>query len=270
MSAGGSVGMILDRALTPELLDVALRVATEHGDAPDARQLLSVALRDYVTPQEAANKTKKLLTRVWVVPPEPAQAMIRWAIDNQGEFTDTRALHFGALLATYPFFGRIASTVGRQIHLDGAVDRRAIRTFARSTFGERAFVDAGASKSLATLRNLGVLGGSKDGPYRIETPLAVPASFSAWFLHALILTRQVESAGTDEVSRAHELAALDLASVSSSYSLLELHAENGRSVAVPKPADAAAGTSGAAVRRAPASQRQLEFGASGPEDIDER
>lgn len=270
MSAGGSVGMILDRALTPELLDVALRVATEHGDAPDARQLLSVALRDYVTPQEAANKTKKLLTRVWVVPPEPAQAMIRWAIDNQGEFTDKRALHFGALLATYPFFGSIASTVGRQIHLDGTVDRRAIRTFARSTFGERAFVDAGASKSLATLRNLGVLGGSKDGPYRIEAPLAVPASFSAWFLHALILTRQVESAGTDEVSRAHELAALDLAPVSSSYPLLELHAENGRSVAVLKRTEAVAGTSRPAARQVRTSQRQLEFEVPDPEDIDER
>lgn len=270
MSAGGSVGMILDRALTPELLDVALRVATEHRDAPDARQLLSVALRDHVTPQEAANKTKKLLTRVWVVPPEPAQAMIRWAIENQAEFTDRRTMHFGALLATYPFFGSIASAVGRQIHLDGAVDRRAIRTFARSTFGERAFVDAGASKSLATLRNLGVLGGSKDGPYRIEAPVAVPASFSAWFLHALILTRQVESAGTDEVSRAHELAALDLAPVSNSYPLLELHAENGRSVAVPRRPDVGAGASRAAARQAPASQPQFVFEELGPTDLDER
>lgn len=259
MSAGGSVGMILDRALTPELLDVALRVATEHHDAPDARQLLSVALRDYVTPQEAANKTKKILTRVWVVPPEPAQAMIRWAIDNQGEFTDRRALHFGALLATYPFFGSIASTVGRQIHLDGAVDRRTIRTFARSTFGERAFVDAGASKSLATLRNLGVLDGARDGPYRIEASLFVPASFSAWFLHALILTRQAESVGTDELSRAHELAALNLAPASGSYALLELHAENGRSVAVAKQTDAVARPSRAVVGE-PTSQPQLEFG----------
>src|SRR4051812_58715 len=108
MSAGGSIGMVLDRALDRDLLDVALRVATEHGGAPDARKLLTVALRDFVTPQEAENKTRKVLTRVWLLPPTNARAMIRWGIKHQDEVTDRRALHFGALLATFPFFGSIA------------------------------------------------------------------------------------------------------------------------------------------------------------------
>ncbi len=99
MSAARSIGMVLDRALNLKLLDVALRVATEHGDTADARQLLTVALRDFVTPQEAENKTRKVLTCVWVVPPSNAQAMICWAIEHQHEVTDRRALHFDALLA---------------------------------------------------------------------------------------------------------------------------------------------------------------------------
>jgi hypothetical protein len=37
MSAGGSIGMVLDRALTIDLLDTALRIATEHRDDPAAR-----------------------------------------------------------------------------------------------------------------------------------------------------------------------------------------------------------------------------------------
>lgn len=232
MSAGGSIGMVLDRALNPDLLDVALRVATEHGDAVDARQLLSVALRDFVTPQEAENKTRKILTHVWVVPPAPAREMIRWAIEHQHELTDRRTLHFGALLATFPFLGSIAAAVGRQVHLDGAVDRRSVRAFARSTFGEREFIDAGASKSLATMRNLGVLDGPKDGPYRVSSRLLVPPSFSGWFLHALALTRQAESVRVAELSRAFELTSLDVEPAASPYPLLELHAENGRTVAV--------------------------------------
>lgn len=224
--------MILDRALNLELLDMALRIATEHSDDPQARRLLGVALRDMVTPQEAENKTKKVLTRVWVVPPQNAQEMIRWAIEHQDEFADRRALHFGALLATFPFFGSIAATVGRQIHLDGAVDRRAVRTFARSTFGEREFIDAGASKSLATMRNLCLLEGSEGGLFHEGSPLPVPPSFSSWFLHALILTRQVDSARVAELSRAFELVCLDLTPNASSYPLLELHAENGSTVAV--------------------------------------
>ncbi len=232
MSAGGSIGMVLDRALNIDLLDVALRVATEHGGADDARQLLTVALRDFVTPQEAGNKTRKVLTRVWVGPPTNAQAMIRWGIDHQHELTDRRALHFGALLATFPFFGSIAAAVGRQIHIDGVADRKSLRTFARSTFGEREFIDAGVSKSLATMRNLGVLDGPKDGPYRVADRLAVPRAFSSWFLHALVLTRQTESVRVAELSRAFELAGVDVEPCATPYSLLEYHAENGNTVAV--------------------------------------
>lgn len=232
MSAGGSIGMVLDRALTVELLELALRVATEHRDDPSARKLLSVALRDFVTRQEAENKTKKVLTRVWVVPPTGAQPMIGWAIDHQDSFVDRRALHFGALLATFPFFGSIAAAVGRQIHIDGAADRKSVRAFARATFGEREFIDAGASKSLATMRNLGVLDGPREGPYRVAERLAVPPAFSSWFLHALALTRQVESVRVAELARAFELTALDVGPAALRYPMLDLHAENGSTVAV--------------------------------------
>jgi hypothetical protein len=232
MSAGGSIGMVLDRALNVDLLDVALRVATEHRSDVAARQLLGVALRDLVTPQEAENKTKKVLTRVWVAPPANAQPMIGWAIEHQDQFADRRALHYGALLATFPFFGSVAAAVGRQIHIDGAADRRTVRTHARVTFGEREFIDAGASKSLKTMRNLGILDGPRDGPYHVGVRPLVPASLSSWFLHALILTRQTESASVGDLSHAFELSFLEIVPSAPPYPFLELHAENSRTVAV--------------------------------------
>lgn len=224
--------MVLDRALNLDLFDVALRVATEHGYTADARQLLSVALRDFVTPQEAENKTRKILTHVWVVPPAPAREMIRWAIDHQHDFVDRRALDYGALLATFPFVGSIASAVGRQLHLEGNADPRAVKSFARASFGEREFIDAGALKTLATMRNLDLLEGPKGGPYVVGAQPTAPRAASGWFLHALVLTRQAQSVGVEDVSRAYELATLKLEPASSNYPLLELHAENGRSVAV--------------------------------------
>lgn len=231
MSAGGSIGMVLDRALSPEVLDVALRVATEHRDDPTVRQLLTIALRDHVTRQEAENKTRKVLTRVWVAPPADSRPMIEWAIVHQDEFVDRRALHYGALLATFPFFGSIAGAVGRQIRIDGGADRASVRDHARTTFGEREFIDAGASKCLRTLRLLGMLDGPSNGPYGIADPGHVPPALTSWFLHALMLTRQVESVGVGELSRAPELAFVELDPATSSYPLLELHAENGRTVA---------------------------------------
>jgi hypothetical protein len=232
MTAGGSIGMVLDRALNVELLDVALRIATEHRDDPSARQLLSVALRDLVTRQEAANKTKKVLTRVWVTPPSGAQPMIAWAIDHQRELADRSSLHYGALLATFPFFGSMAAAIGHEIQLDGAAHRTTVKTHARTTFGEREFIDAGASKSLATIRNLGLLDGSKEGPFVVARRPAVDPSFSSWFLHALILTRQVESIGVNELTRAPELFALSFDAPTPGYPLLEIHIEGTRAVAV--------------------------------------
>lgn len=233
MSAGGSIGMVLDRALNLDLLDVALRVGTEHGDAANARHLLTVALRDFVTPQEAENKTRKVLTRVWVVPPPPARAMIRWAIEHQREFPDRRALHYGALLATFPFVGSVSSAVGRQLHLDGRVDPRAIKHFARATFGEREFIDAGALKTLSTMRHLGLLEGPKGGPYVLGAQPSAPTATSGWFLHALVLTRQAESVGVGDLSRAHELATVKVEAPNGQYPLLEIHTEARGAVAVP-------------------------------------
>lgn len=252
--------MVLDRALNIELLDVALRIGTEHRNDPEARRLLAVALRDFVTPQEAEGKTKKVLTRVWVVPPSNAQAMISWAIEHQREFADRRVLHFGALLATFPFFGSIAATVGRQIHLDGVADRRTIRTFARSTFGEREFIDAGASKSLATMRDLGLLDGSKDGPYRIGSRPSAPSAFSGWFLHALLLTRQAESVSVSDLSRAHELATVKLAAPARGYPLVDIHEEARGAVAVANGVREA--TAAPPVSQRP-PQAEFDFGESG-------
>lgn len=209
--------MVLDRALNVDLLDVALRVATEHSDDPDTRKLLTAALRDFVTPQEAENKTRKILTHVWVVPPAPAREMIRWAIDHQQDFVDRRALHYGALLATLPFFGSVAAEVGRQLHLEGKVDPRAVKGFARASFGEREFIDAGALKTLATMRNLDLLDGQRGGPYVVGAQPTAPRASTGWFLHALALTRQAESVGVEDVSRAFELATLKLEAASSGY-----------------------------------------------------
>lgn len=284
MSAGGSIGMVLDRALNVDLLDVALRVATEHGDADDARQLLTVALRDFVTPQEAENKTRKVLTRVWVVPPDNARSMIKWAIEHQTQLADRRALHFGALLATFPFFGAIAAAVGRQIHIDGVADRKSLRAFARSTFGEREFIDAGASKSLATMRNLDLLEGPKGGPYVVGAQPTAPPMFSGWFLHALILTRQVESAGVADLTRAHELATVKIGSEVTGYPFLEVHAEARGDVAVVRNDSIAVAPSRVVIPQPPrSSQPELDFGSrstahsrrvsqprclSGPQDAD--
>src|SRR6059058_6183936 len=93
--------MLLDRRLTLELLEVAFRIATSNEPWEQQRRLLTVALRDHVSAQEAEGKTKKCLTRVWLNPPSEAAPMIAWARDNVPVDIDRRVIHLGAVLATF-------------------------------------------------------------------------------------------------------------------------------------------------------------------------
>lgn len=231
----GPTGMVLDRALTPELLDVALRVAFESEGSHDTRRLLTVALRDHVSAQEAEGKTKKCLSRVWVQPPATAREMIHWAVARRHLDPDRTVLHFGAILATFPFAGLVAAIVGRQLHLDGKVDPRAVRAEARTVLGDRSTVDVGARKVVTSMRYLGLLDGPNGQPLRLGRQPVVPAELAGWMMHALLLTRRTESIGIDSLSRAPELATVKVStSPTRSYPLLEFHAENGRTVAVPR------------------------------------
>ncbi len=226
-------GMVFDRALTPVLLDVAMRVASEAGESPSARRLLTVALRDHVSAQEAEGKTKKCLSRVWVQPPDPAREMIRWAIEHQDLDPGHTVLHLGAILATFPFAGVVAGIVGRQLHLEGKVEPRAVRSDARAVLGDRSTVDIGARKVVTCLRYLGLLEGPNGGPFAIGRRPVVGRDLTGWLTHALMLTRQAEAISTDEPSRALELATLKVDGTRPcSYPLLELHAESNRTVAV--------------------------------------
>jgi hypothetical protein len=253
----GEIGMVLDRALTPELLGAALRVATDHDGALDARRLLTVALRDQVSAQEAQGKTKKCLSRVWVSPPAQAQEMIRWAIDRQAEAGDRRALHFGAILATFPFAGSVAAIVGRQLHLDAKVEPRQVKAEARAILGDRSTIDIGARKVLTTMRYLGLLRGPDGGPLLLGDQPEVSPIFAGWIMHALLLTRQVESVAVRESSSSLEFATLKIQGSARGYPLLEIHEEERGSVVVSKTKSEPLRLAGSALARSLPQQEQL-------------
>jgi len=227
--------MVLDRALTPDLLDVAMLVAIDHGSSPDARRLLTIALRDHTSAQEAEGKTKKCLSRIWVAPPAPAEKMVRWALDHLDADPDRRILHLGAMLATFPFAGTVCGVVGRQLHVEGAVDPMAVRTQVCAILGDRSTIDVGARKVVTTLRYLGLL--VPDGRRLQASPNRPEASreLIGWLSHALLLTRQIESLAVDEATRAPELAVIRVpgSPQGDEYSLLETFSEGSGGVLAP-------------------------------------
>lgn len=162
--------MILDRDLTPDLLDVSLSVANADTPWTDKRMLFRVALRDHISAQEADGKTKKCLTRVWINLPgagrltgrtreRPRPDVIAWARDHPQLASDRRLLHLGAVLAMFPFAGSVAVVVGRALALDGQVEPVDARRRVRDRWGDRSSVDVGARKTYTTFVRLGALPG---------------------------------------------------------------------------------------------------------------
>ncbi|HVD03904.1 MAG TPA: hypothetical protein VNF75_07200 [Candidatus Dormibacteraeota bacterium] len=222
--------MILDRDLTPALLDVALRVASAPTPWAAQRRLLTVALRDHVSIQEAEGKTKKCLTRVWVNPPPAAAEMIAWGREHQQLAADRRLLHLGALLAAFPFAGGVAALVGRALTLDGYAAPEDIRQRARGLWGDRPAIDIGARKAYTTLVRLGVLAGGHGAPLVRGEALETDAEMSGWLIHAYLLTRGIQSVNEADLSAAPELFWVKLSRPSGTYPLVTRQTEGGRRV----------------------------------------
>lgn len=218
-------GMILDRDLTPELLDVALRIANDPTAWRDKRKLLTVTLRDFVSAQEAQGKTKKCLTRVWINPPPTARDMVSWGREHFQLAHDRRVIHLGALLATFPFVGAVTATVGRFLALEGEADPVAVRRKTQARWGDRSSIDVGARKAYTTLLRMGVLTGGNRSPLRPGEVLAADGEVASWLVHALLLARGVSSIDEDLLRTAPELFWVNLGRPSPTYPFLERHSE---------------------------------------------
>jgi hypothetical protein len=223
-------GMVLDRGLTLEQLDLALEIACTNPDPQTNRRTLTVRLRDLVSDQEAEGKTKKCLTRVWLNPPPEAAQMIGWARENLASNLDRRVLHFGAILATFPFVGVVAKVIGQHLQTESRVELRRVRDEVRRILGDRSSVDVGARKTYTTLRNLGVL---RQVGQQLQPPLArqviADPIVVAWLSDAVLLTRQVESQAASTIRSAPELFPCSLtATHERAYPFLETHNNAGQ------------------------------------------
>lgn len=217
-------GMLLDRDLTLDQLDLAYDIAVADPDPKTNRRQLTIALRDLVSEQEAEGKTKKCLTRVWLNPPPEAEAMIRWARNRDVAREDRPILHLGALLATFPFIGAVARVLGAHLQTEGRVSASELRTEVRRTLGDRSSVDVAARKAYTTLRHLGVVAQVGQELVATDTP-DVPPDLMGWLAHAVMLTRRAESITTSSALVAPELLGVKPRWIQRTYPLLEGHAE---------------------------------------------
>jgi hypothetical protein len=212
---------ILNRALKPDWLDVAFRLACSSGETD--RRVLDLALSDEKLAKGARGKVVEVVAPVWLTPPPETARLVAWALANTDPTADLRALHLLVLMATYPFFGDVCATVGRLLRLNGEIGTGDLRERLRAKWGDREVIQVAQRKCVQTLRDFGAVHAHPRSTVSYSAPpLPLPAGMSIWAIHALVLSRDAESIDLIEVDGAPELFFTRLeVTTASAYPLLE-------------------------------------------------
>ena len=215
----------LDRAMSLPLLDTVYRIASLDLSTEERSAQLTIALRDHTTDADAKTRVKWAVSRIWINPPQPAVAMIRWAIDHPEHFPDRRLMHTGAIAATVPFFGSALGQLGRSFALDQTLTVPDLRRRLVARWGETSTVREAVGKTVTSLRRLGVVDGGGRHPVTRRPHLAASPLGAAWLVHAVMLCRQAGSLEVRDAAGAPELFWADPTTPDPNYPYLELHTE---------------------------------------------
>ena len=215
----------LDRALSLPVLDSVYEIAALDLDPTQRSPQLTIALREHTTDADAKTRLKWVVSRIWINPPEPSAAMIRWAIDHPEHFPDRRLMHTGALLATIPFVGSALTHIGRSLALDQTLVVPDLRRRLIARWGETSTVRGAVGKTVTTLRRLDVVDGGGNRPVTRRPALASSPLTAAWLVHAVLLHRQATAIDAREATTAPELFWAAPTTPSPDYPHLEQHNE---------------------------------------------
>jgi len=196
-----------------EWLELAADLVLAGNDAAAVTAALQLALQDKVSIGGSAggcnrDKVVSILRQVWVAP-RPGLEKLRDAglafLSSQDSNTSPRnlnlAVHWGMVMATYPFWASVATQTGRLLRLQGNAVSAQIQLRVREQYGERATVARAGRRVLRSFHDWGVLRetGSR-GIYTAGAPLAIhDPRLIAWLCESALHVRANGAAPLREV-----------------------------------------------------------------------
>ncbi len=142
-------------------------------------------------------KTITILLNIWVSISADIEGLRDDGLEllKQTPVTDHLPLHWGMSMAAYPFFGSVAETVGRLLHLQETVAAPQVQQRLREQYGERETVSRAARRVLRCFVDWGVLQDAKSRGIYIPAPvrpIEEPA-VAAWLIEATLLAGEASS-----------------------------------------------------------------------------
>jgi len=135
--------------------------------------------------------TISILLKVWVVVPTGLEFLRDDGLEflKQLPLKEHLVVHWGMVMAVYPFFQALAETVGRLLRLQGTVAASQVQRRMREQFGERSTVARAARRILRCLIDWGVLKETEEkGIYQATATLSVnDAKLAQWLIEASLI-----------------------------------------------------------------------------------
>jgi len=183
----------IDRLVRLEWLDKTASLFLAGNDSAKVGAILKADLKKCFQTKEATvrgsiDKTITVLLKVWTrVPVE-----LRPLRDSGLELlkilprTDRAAVHWGMIMAVYPFWAAVGEQAGRLLTLQGSVAAAHVQRRLRERYGERETVSRRVRYVLRSYVDWGVLNESEaNGVYEVGRSLAIDDSrLVAWLTEA--------------------------------------------------------------------------------------
>ncbi|MFZ5633727.1 MAG: hypothetical protein ACOY40_12870 [Bacillota bacterium] len=181
-----------------EWLEITANLVLAGNDKPAINESLQELLKDKVSiggEAERGNREKiiTILMKVWLNVPHEIEALRIDGLELLKRIprTDRIAVHWGMVMAVYPFWASVASHVGRFLKLQGSVTAAHIQRRIREQYGERETVSRAARRVLRSFIDWGVLSevGTK-GVYSQGLSLSIEdPQIASWLIEASLHTR---------------------------------------------------------------------------------
>lgn len=174
------------------------------GNPPDAIQeylradLAQFFDTDAKTIRGSLDKTVTILLKVWVRPAAELLSLHRSAVALLSRLPSQERIlvHWGLTMAAYPFWGAVASSVGRLLNLQETASANQVQRRLCEQYGERETVARRTRYVLRSFVDWGVMQESSiKGTYMKGSELAVSQPESiAWLIEAVLRARLQKSA----------------------------------------------------------------------------
>lgn len=201
-------GVGIDRRVQLEWLEQTANLVLAGNDRAAVWAFLHDLLQDKLSigghaPRGSREKLMSILVKIWVDPPERLKEVQMDGLNLLASLPAEQhiALHWTMTMAVYPFWGAVASTVGRLLRLQGSATTGQVQRRLVEQYGDRMTVRAATMRVMRSYTDWGVLAKTgTPGVYQRGRILGIDdPALLRWLIQAFLWARPSGTATVTDI-----------------------------------------------------------------------